>query len=286
MSLEAWKVVLCADIRDHTKKVVLYGMANHAHPDGTNCYPSITRLSIYTGLTERSVTRTIAELIEDGLVRRIEGGHRGSWAGYELNMHALSALHHKRIDRETGRLLPAIKADTQSAFAPSLGSIEEPMAVPGARTDVPSRPKPDGPSGNSRQPTAEASKADSDAKKADSDVRKPDGPSAYPSSSESNLQEKPEDSARPSDLAPGPSRDQTLYVQALAVLQGRLPKQEFVTWVQPTEVAEQSVKDGTLNVVLAANNPLHAKALRRHLPAIEKAMTEVAHKSVTLWVKE
>lgn len=107
MSLEVWKLVLNANIPDPTKKLVLMGMANHAHPDGTNCYPSAARLSIYTGLTVRSVLRVQSSLIKDGLIRRTQRGGRGREAGFDFNLHRLSALHHPAIDPVTGRLTPA-----------------------------------------------------------------------------------------------------------------------------------------------------------------------------------
>jgi hypothetical protein len=51
-------------------------------------------------------------------------------------------------------------------------------------------------------------------------------------------------------------------------------------------VAEQSTKDGVLTVVLAPANPYAAAALRRHIPAIEKALSEVAHQPASVSVQE
>jgi hypothetical protein len=292
MSLEVWKAVLVADIQDPTKKLVLMAMANHAHPDGTDCYPSIPRVAIYTGLKERSVTRTIAALVEDGLVRRVGGGYRGSSAGYEINMYALSALHHPRIDRVTGKLLRE-KPDSLSVISPAVGDARGPDGTDGGKPDggtvfrdgkpPTARRKADS---DAIQPDPGGGKTDSDSILADSDSRKTDGESAYPSLSESNREEKTVEPARPSSLAPGASHDQTIYVQALAVLQRRLPKSEFATWVQPTSVVEQSIKDGILTVVLGPANSYAARALRQHLPAIEAALAEVSHCPVSVSLHE
>lgn len=97
---------------------------------------------------------------------------------------------------------------------------------------------------------------------------------------------KKEESARPSGLAPVLAHDQTLYVQALALLAHRLPKAEFFTWVQPTAVSEQSLEGDTLRVVLAPANPFATAALRRHLPVIEQAVSEVAGRRATVILKE
>jgi hypothetical protein len=98
--------------------------------------------------------------------------------------------------------------------------------------------------------------------------------------------EKKEDSARPSGLAPVSAHDQTLYVQALALLSRTLPKAEFVTWVQPTSVAEQALDGDVLRVVLAPANGYAAAAVRRHIPAIEAALKEVSGRPTAVTIAE
>jgi DNA-binding MarR family transcriptional regulator len=84
-----------------TEKLVLLALADHAWPDGTHAYPSISRLARMTGLTERSVRRAISSLIEkDLIVREINAGGTPDY----------------RIDRRPNLYtLPIERGDTVSA---------------------------------------------------------------------------------------------------------------------------------------------------------------------------
>jgi DNA-binding MarR family transcriptional regulator len=84
-----------------TEKLVLLALADHAWPDGTHAYPSVGRLARMTGLTERSVRRAIAGLIEkDLIVREFNAGGTPDY----------------RIDRRPNLYtLPIERGDTVSA---------------------------------------------------------------------------------------------------------------------------------------------------------------------------
>jgi DNA-binding MarR family transcriptional regulator len=84
-----------------TEKLVLLALADHAWPDGTHAYPSVRRLSRMAELTERSVRRAIASLIEkDLIVREFNAGGTPDY----------------RIDRRPNLYtLPIERGDTVSA---------------------------------------------------------------------------------------------------------------------------------------------------------------------------
>ncbi|WP_081655932.1 helix-turn-helix domain-containing protein [Amycolatopsis vancoresmycina] len=55
---------------DTTARLVLVAMAEAAHEDGTNAYPSPLRIHWATGLDERTVSRAIARLERAGLIQQ------------------------------------------------------------------------------------------------------------------------------------------------------------------------------------------------------------------------
>ena len=61
-------VVQDRTVFSHDKLVAIY-LANYAHADGTNAYPSIATLSRDTGLSRPTVTKCLARLVECGFLR-------------------------------------------------------------------------------------------------------------------------------------------------------------------------------------------------------------------------
>ncbi|NGY63406.1 helix-turn-helix domain-containing protein [Lentzea sp. NEAU-D13] len=50
--------------------ITLIALANHAGPDGTEAFPSVERLTVYTRLSRRTVQRSLRSLEELGLIRQ------------------------------------------------------------------------------------------------------------------------------------------------------------------------------------------------------------------------
>lgn len=76
-------------------KLVLMALADHAHDDGTNAWPSVALLARKTGYGERQVQRILAELVNTGLIRVQTPGGKGANAGptvYALNVDTTFAL--------------------------------------------------------------------------------------------------------------------------------------------------------------------------------------------------
>ncbi len=64
----------------HQNQSVLLALADHAHDDGTRCYPGVPYLAWKTGYSERNVTRVLAALEQDGIIEVVSG--RGGGKGY------------------------------------------------------------------------------------------------------------------------------------------------------------------------------------------------------------
>jgi hypothetical protein len=69
VSIEALSAVLSLNVGDSTRKLILIGLANHAHRDGTAAYAGIETLAAYANCSVRTVQRHVAKLVEDGFIR-------------------------------------------------------------------------------------------------------------------------------------------------------------------------------------------------------------------------
>ena len=64
-----------APVTDPAAKVVLIGLANHAHADGTVAFPRISVLAAYCRCSERTVQRKLSDLLAAGVIRRGDQGY-------------------------------------------------------------------------------------------------------------------------------------------------------------------------------------------------------------------
>lgn len=69
MSIEALSAVLSFNVSDATRKLVLIGLANHAHKDGTAAYAGVKLLADYANCAPRTVQRHVATLLDMGFLR-------------------------------------------------------------------------------------------------------------------------------------------------------------------------------------------------------------------------
>lgn len=72
MSIEATTWALSVPVGGNAK-VVLLGLANHAHPDGTESYPALDTLAGYANCDRSTARRNVRKLVADGWA--IEDGH-------------------------------------------------------------------------------------------------------------------------------------------------------------------------------------------------------------------
>ena len=97
MSLEAYVAVLEADLDDPLLKNVLLGMANHAGPDGSHCYPSVRRIVAYTNLSESAVRERIQKAQRLELITLVEKSKRHKPNEYRMNVGMLKEMKHQTI---------------------------------------------------------------------------------------------------------------------------------------------------------------------------------------------
>ncbi len=83
LSGAVWEIELSG-----SKQQVMLALADHAHDDGTKCYPGIPYLAWKTGYSERHVKRLLRELEEDELILPVahEKGGRGHATEYEIHL--------------------------------------------------------------------------------------------------------------------------------------------------------------------------------------------------------
>jgi len=105
MSVEAIQWALALPHKNATHKVVLIALANHANPDGGECYPSIVRLETYTGLHKRSIVRAIAQMEELGIISAIHGQGKKTRYTLHLSVKAVTERHQCQTDT-SGRVSP------------------------------------------------------------------------------------------------------------------------------------------------------------------------------------
>lgn len=76
MSIECVSWALSVPVGGNMK-VVLLGLANHAHPDGTEAYPALDTLAGYAHCDRSTARRNVRKLVELGWIREDGNGPRG-----------------------------------------------------------------------------------------------------------------------------------------------------------------------------------------------------------------
>lgn len=83
MALEVTKWVWELELPAHLKIVAL-ALADHAHKNGGSAYPSQALLAKKCGTTDRTVRRSLAELIELGVIEKQREGGKGKAVHYKF----------------------------------------------------------------------------------------------------------------------------------------------------------------------------------------------------------
>lgn len=81
MSAQAMGRALDSQPGHPVRKLILIGLANHAHRDGRNAWAAVSTLATYADCTERTVQRHMTVLLEQGFLRE---GDQGNWGGDHL----------------------------------------------------------------------------------------------------------------------------------------------------------------------------------------------------------
>ncbi len=88
MSVEAFSWALTVPVGGN-QKVILLGLANHAHPDGTESYPALDTLAGYAHCDRSTARRNVRKLLDGGWISEDGEGPRGT-IKYSLSMVALA----------------------------------------------------------------------------------------------------------------------------------------------------------------------------------------------------
>lgn len=94
MSNECSTVVWKRDFGSLTRKVIAARLADHADDEGRGIWPSVERVAAQCNASIRTVQRTLAEFVEQGILKIISEGGRGpgSTTRYDFDMRVLEAL--------------------------------------------------------------------------------------------------------------------------------------------------------------------------------------------------
>lgn len=69
------------------ERLVLAELTEHANADGTNAYPSRSRLCALTGLSDESVRRVLRRLLKLGYIGQQASAHRGKTRTFAVHPH-------------------------------------------------------------------------------------------------------------------------------------------------------------------------------------------------------
>lgn len=91
MSMRLMVMVKNTDLRYPAAKLVLFILAEHAHDDGSNTYPSVARIARDTGLSKRSVRRALKFLDGTGIIMKLAAARQWYSARYCISVPCLKA---------------------------------------------------------------------------------------------------------------------------------------------------------------------------------------------------
>jgi hypothetical protein len=127
MSIEAVKWALDAPLGGNAK-VLLIGLANHAHPDGSESYPSLDTLARYAHCDKSTARRNVRKLADAGWIAEDGIGPRGQ-TKYRLNLglqNATGSESPRVANRQEGVANGAEGGGTAMPPEPSLEPSKEP----------------------------------------------------------------------------------------------------------------------------------------------------------------
>lgn len=128
MSIEAVKWALEAQVGGNAK-VLLIGLANHAHPDGTEAYPSLDTLARYAHCDRSTARRNVRKLVEAGWISEDGLGPRGQ-TKYSLNFGVDDPTGSKtpRVATGGGGVAKQARSDGKMPPEPSFEPSNEPSS--------------------------------------------------------------------------------------------------------------------------------------------------------------
>ncbi len=143
LSGQVWKLKL-----SHGQQVVMLALADHAHDDGTHCYPGVPYLAWKTGYTERNVRRILGELEAAEIIEPQEEkrGGAGNVTEYHIHLEKGDKKDEYNPDKPRKRVTTRTQKGDKPAQNPDK-SAQKGDNSPRANTDEPS--------GNHQEPSWE-----------------------------------------------------------------------------------------------------------------------------------
>jgi hypothetical protein len=94
MSTECSTIVWKRDFGNATRKVIAARLADHADDEGRGIWPSVERVAAQCNTSPRTVQRTLAAFVEEGILKIVAEGGKGrrSTTHYDFVMGRLTAL--------------------------------------------------------------------------------------------------------------------------------------------------------------------------------------------------
>lgn len=94
MSTECSTIVWKRDFGNATRKVIAARLADHADDEGRGIWPSVERVAAQCNTSPRTVQRTLAAFVEEGILKVVAEGGKGrrSTTHYDFSMTVLTAL--------------------------------------------------------------------------------------------------------------------------------------------------------------------------------------------------
>jgi DNA-binding MarR family transcriptional regulator len=135
MSVYIWREVWEIPLKP-PEKLLLLALADHAHKDGRNCYPSVARLAERTGFSARHVYRILRGLEQDGYIRRIRpsGNHRAvTWEVLPNRGDKMSSISASGVTTSNAGMTNASIRDDMGVTLTTI----EPLIKPFDAKDIP-----------------------------------------------------------------------------------------------------------------------------------------------------
>ena len=142
MSIKVMSLVWETDLPPH-QKLVLLAYADRASDDGTDVYPGEEELVRKTSYSSHHVRKVTRELIDAGVLTRLQRGRRGQRASYQIEITKLVGCHidtqtngdrvSENGDRVSDNASKGVLGDTPNVIEPSRTVIREEAAIAATR---------------------------------------------------------------------------------------------------------------------------------------------------------
>lgn len=130
---------------DGTELLLLLAMADYAHDDGSNVFPSVATLAKRVRLKERQTQIVLASLRDKGLIERCEKRHNGPWV-YQIRLDLIDPLLKEGVQKHAP--VQGVQQDAPRGAA---------QYTPGVQKNAPLGVQQDAPITVSREPSVKPS---------------------------------------------------------------------------------------------------------------------------------